>query len=82
MQKKMHFLGFYGKSADPAELAINLFNPQSLRLEDKIELVAVEKIGAETVTYVPNIYTYSYRLIMEARAEREKAVEKIKGQSK
>ena len=49
-----------------------------------VEYVAAEKIGAETVTYVSNIYKYyiAYQLIMEARAEREKAVEKIKGQSK
>ena len=40
--------------------------------------------GAETVTYVSNIYKYyiAYRLILEARAERAKAVEKIKGESK
>jgi membrane-bound lytic murein transglycosylase MltF len=49
-----------------------------------VEYVAAEKIGAETVTYVANIYKYyiAYRLIMEARAEREKAAEKMKGQSK
>ena len=49
-----------------------------------VEYVAAEKIGAETVTYVSNIYKYyiAYHLIMEARAEREEAVEKMKGQSK
>jgi membrane-bound lytic murein transglycosylase MltF len=49
-----------------------------------VEYVAAEKVGAETVTYVANIYKYyiAYKLIMEARAEREKAVEKAKGQSK
>jgi membrane-bound lytic murein transglycosylase MltF len=49
-----------------------------------VEYVAAEKIGAETVTYVSNIYKYyiAYKLIMEAKAEREKAAEKIKGQSK
>jgi membrane-bound lytic murein transglycosylase MltF len=49
-----------------------------------VEYVAAEKIGAETVTYVSNIYKYyiAYNLIMEAKAEREKAAEKIKGQSK
>jgi membrane-bound lytic murein transglycosylase MltF len=48
-----------------------------------VEYVTAEKIGAETVTYVSNIYKYyiAYRLIMEARAEREQAVEKLKGQS-
>jgi membrane-bound lytic murein transglycosylase MltF len=49
-----------------------------------VEYVAAEKIGAETVTYVANIYKYyiAYNLIMEARAEREKAAEMMKGQSK
>ncbi|HEY7465472.1 MAG TPA: transporter substrate-binding domain-containing protein [Dehalococcoidia bacterium] len=49
-----------------------------------VEYVAAEKIGAETVTYVSNIYKYyiAYKLIVEARAEREKAAEKIKGQGK
>jgi len=49
-----------------------------------VEYVAAEKIGAETVTYVSNIYKYyiAYKLIMEAREEREKAAEKIRGQSK
>jgi membrane-bound lytic murein transglycosylase MltF len=45
-----------------------------------VEYVAAEKIGAETVTYVSNIYKYyiAYRLIMESKAEREQAVEKLK----
>jgi hypothetical protein len=45
-----------------------------------VEYVAAEKIGAERVTYVANIYKYyiAYRLIMETKAEREQAVEKIK----
>ena len=49
-----------------------------------VELVAAEKIGVETVTYVANIYKYTiaYKLIMEAEAEKKKAAEKIKGQSK
>jgi membrane-bound lytic murein transglycosylase MltF len=49
-----------------------------------VEYVAAEKIGAETVTYVSNIYKYyiAYKLIMEAKAEREKAAEKLKSQSK
>jgi membrane-bound lytic murein transglycosylase MltF len=48
-----------------------------------VEYVAAEKIGAETVTYVANIYKYyvAYKLLMEARAEKEKAVEQMKGQS-
>jgi membrane-bound lytic murein transglycosylase MltF len=49
-----------------------------------VEYVAAEKIGAETVTYVSNIYKYyiAYKLIMEAKAERERDAEKMKGQSK
>jgi membrane-bound lytic murein transglycosylase MltF len=49
-----------------------------------VEYVAAEKIGQETVTYVGNIYKYyiAYRLLMEARAEREKAAEKMKGQGR
>lgn len=49
-----------------------------------VEYVAAEKIGAEPVTYVSNIYKYfiAYRLIMEAKAEREQTIEKMKGQSK
>jgi membrane-bound lytic murein transglycosylase MltF len=48
-----------------------------------VEYVAAEKIGAETVTYVGNIYKYyiAYNLIMEARAERAKAAEKMQRQS-
>ena len=48
-----------------------------------VEYVAAEKIGAETVTYVSNIYKYyiAYHLIVEARAAREQAAEKLKGQS-
>jgi membrane-bound lytic murein transglycosylase MltF len=47
-----------------------------------VEHVAAEKIGAETVTYVANIYKYyiAYNLLMEARAEKEKTMEKLKGQ--
>ena len=48
-----------------------------------VEYIAAEKIGAETVTYVSNIYKYyiAYKLIMESRAERSQAVEKMKGAS-
>ena len=51
---------------------------------DNVEYIAAEKIGAETVTYVSNIYKYyiAYSLIMEARADREDAIEKMKGQNK
>jgi membrane-bound lytic murein transglycosylase MltF len=47
-----------------------------------VEHVAAEKIGAETVAYVNNIYKYyiAYRLIMESMAERKRTIEEIKGQ--
>lgn len=47
-----------------------------------VEYVAAEKIGAETVTYVSNIFKYyiAYRLIMEAQAEKSKSLEKMKSQ--
>ena len=46
-----------------------------------VEYVAAEQIGQETVTYVANIYKYyiAYRLVLENRAAKEKAVETIKG---
>jgi membrane-bound lytic murein transglycosylase MltF len=49
-----------------------------------VEYVAAEKIGAETVTYVSNIYKYAvaYKLIQEGRAEKEQALEKMKSQGK
>jgi membrane-bound lytic murein transglycosylase MltF len=49
-----------------------------------VEYIAAEKIGAETVTYVSNIYKYyiAYNLMMEAKAEREKAAEELKRQGK
>jgi hypothetical protein len=38
-----------------------------------VEYVVAEKIGAETVTYVSNIYKccIAYKLLMEAKVERE-----------
>jgi len=49
-----------------------------------VEYVTAEKIGAETVTYVANIYKYyiAYNLLMESRTKREKAAETIKRQGK
>jgi len=52
---------------------------------NNVELIAAEKIGRETVTYVANIYKYylAYRMITEQREEREKAKESVKqGESK
>ena len=49
-----------------------------------VEYVAANRIGAETVTYVSNIYKYfiAYKLIMDARVLREQAAEEIKSQSR
>jgi membrane-bound lytic murein transglycosylase MltF len=48
-----------------------------------VEYVAAEKIGAETVTYVGNIYKYyiAYTLILEARTKRAQAAGQLKSQS-
>ena len=47
---------------------------------NNVELMAAEKIGRETVTYVSNIYKYhlAYQRIEEQRAEREKVKEAVK----
>ncbi|WP_321922517.1 MltF family protein [Paraburkholderia guartelaensis] len=44
---------------------------------NNVEIVVAEKIGAETTTYVRNIYKYyaAYKLIVEAQAARKKALE-------
>lgn len=49
-----------------------------------VEYVAAEKIGAETVTYVGNIYKYyiAYRLIMDVKEKRKQAIDKLKSQDK
>ena len=48
---------------------------------DNVEIVASEKIGRETVTYVANIYKYyvAYTLVTESMDERRKEREKVKG---
>jgi membrane-bound lytic murein transglycosylase MltF len=48
---------------------------------DNVEVVASEKIGRETVTYVSNIYKYyiAYKLITETAEERRKEREEVKG---
>ena len=45
-----------------------------------VELLAAEKIGRETVTYVSNIYKYylAYQMIEEERTKRQKTKEAIK----
>lgn len=47
-----------------------------------VEYVAAEKIGAETVTYVGNIYKYyiAYKLVMEQMQLKQKASETLKRQ--
>ncbi len=47
---------------------------------NNVELVAAEKIGRETVTYVANIYKYylAYQFVEEGRVERQKAKEEVK----
>ena len=46
-----------------------------------VEYVAAEKIGAETVTYVSNIYKYyiAYKLLMEVQAEKARVTKRIGG---
>ena len=45
-----------------------------------VEIVAAEKIGAETVTYVSNIYKYyvAYKLMAELQAERGRVLETLR----
>ena len=47
---------------------------------NNVELVAAEKIGAETTTYVRNIYKYyvAYRLMVDAEDARQKARGSVK----
>ena len=46
---------------------------------DNVEMIAAEKIGTETVTYVANIYKYyiAYKLVAQQEEERKKAKESI-----
>jgi membrane-bound lytic murein transglycosylase MltF len=46
-----------------------------------VEYIAAEKVGAETVTYVSNIYKYyiAYRLVMESKAARQQEIAKAEG---
>jgi membrane-bound lytic murein transglycosylase MltF len=48
---------------------------------NNVELMAAEKIGRETVTYVSNIYKYylAYQMIEDERAKRQKVKEGITG---
>ena len=44
-----------------------------------VEYVAADKIGAETVTYVSNIYKYyiAYKLLMEVQAEKDLVTKRV-----
>jgi membrane-bound lytic murein transglycosylase MltF len=46
---------------------------------DNVEMIAAEKIGMETVTYVANIYKYyiAYKLVAQQEVERKKAKESV-----
>ena len=48
---------------------------------NNVEIIASERIGRETVTYVSNIYKYyvAYKLATETMEERKKAKEEVKG---
>jgi len=47
---------------------------------NNVELIAAERIGAETVTYVSNIYKYyiAYKLAVEIKAERDRERDALK----
>jgi len=49
---------------------------------NNVELIAAEKIGPETVTYVSNIYKYfiAYKLIQENEEDRQKGIETLKNE--
>jgi membrane-bound lytic murein transglycosylase MltF len=51
---------------------------------NNVELIAEEKIGRETVTYVSSIYKYylAYQLIVEEEQERKASIKKIKKEAK
>ena len=51
---------------------------------NNVELIAAEKIGRETVTYVSNIYKYylAYQLIVEEQKERAEAIKQMKKEAK
>jgi membrane-bound lytic murein transglycosylase MltF len=49
---------------------------------NNVEMIAAEKIGSETVTYVANIFKYyiAYKLASEQMEKRQKALEEVKGE--
>jgi membrane-bound lytic murein transglycosylase MltF len=60
-----------------AEAAEKGYNPNVWI--DNVEIIAAERIGAETVTYVTNIYKYyvAYKLIAVQEERQHKAKEAI-----
>lgn len=78
---------FASYNAGPARIARLRVETQKRGFDPNIwfgnvENLAAEKIGAETVTYVSNIYKYyiAYRLVMDEIARKQKAVENAKPQ--
>lgn len=76
---------FASYNAGPARIARLRVETQQRGFDPNIwfgnvEHLAAEKIGAETVTYVSNIYKYyiAYRLIMDEQARKQKATEESK----
>ena len=65
-----------------AEAARMGLNPNVWR--NNVELVAARRIGAETVTYVANIYKYyvAYRLVQREQEEREEEIERLRSRQK
>ena len=65
-----------------AEAARQGLNPNVWR--NNVELVAARRIGAETVTYVANIYKYyvAYRLTQREQEERQELIEGLRSRQK
>jgi membrane-bound lytic murein transglycosylase MltF len=65
-----------------AEAASLGLNPNVWR--NNVELVAARRIGAETVTYVANIYKYyvAYRLVQREQEERQQEMERLRSRQK
>jgi membrane-bound lytic murein transglycosylase MltF len=65
-----------------AEAARLGLNPNVWR--NNVELVAARRIGAETVTYVANIYKYyvAYRLVQREQEERMEEIERLRSREK
>ena len=82
---KMLF-AFASYNAGPARIANLRKEAQKRGLDpnlwfNNVELIAAEKIGRETVTYVSNIYKYyvAYTLVENQRHEQARAKAELKG---